>query len=101
MRTSWSASAGKVHSRGPRPSQAVRKAPRLVAVGFLFAPRRFAVREFKVAVCRFPGFNQEHPDSSGWVISTVLKMSKDPAIGEIIPLRYADTPITMTRNRAV
>jgi hypothetical protein len=59
------------------------------------------VREFKVAVCRFPGFNQEHPDSSGWVISTVLKMSKDPAIGEIIPLRYADTPITMTRNRAV
>jgi hypothetical protein len=59
------------------------------------------VREFKVAVCRFPGNFSEHPTSSGWVIATALKMAQDPAIGEIIPLRFSDTPITMTRNLAV
>lgn len=56
---------------------------------------------YRVAVCRFPGNNSEHPASSGWVMKTLLEMSKDERISEIIPLRASDTPVDMVRNLMV
>lgn len=58
------------------------------------------MRQFSVMVARFPGNNQEHPASSGWVIETAIKMSKDPRISRLLPVRISDTPISMSRNRA-
>jgi hypothetical protein len=56
---------------------------------------------YHVMIAQFPGFNQVHPDASGWVTKTALEMAKDPRIGSITPWRLSDTPITMVRNRCV
>jgi hypothetical protein len=60
-----------------------------------------APRKFTVLVARFPGNNQEHPDSSGWVMETHLWLASDPRVGRVIPWRLSDTPITMTRNKCI
>ena len=56
---------------------------------------------YKIVVCRFPGNYQEHPASVNWVIKTLLQMKDDPRIESVEPISIVDTPITMSRNRAV
>lgn len=55
----------------------------------------------KVMFVRFPYGNQENPDVADWLVPTVIKAKDDPRISEILNIRIADTPITMTRNHAV
>lgn len=59
------------------------------------------MRTFDVMVAQFPGNNQLHPASSGWVTATALKMKECPRIRSIVPWRMSDTPITMVRNLCV
>jgi len=54
----------------------------------------------KVLFTRFQGGNAEHPDTTDWLVETVLKAKSDPRIGEVLHWRISDTPITMGRNRA-
>lgn len=56
---------------------------------------------FSLMVARFPGQNQEHPDSAGYVMNLMETLHNDDRIGEIHPFRLSDTPITMSRNRCV
>ena len=53
---------------------------------------------YSLMVARFPGNNQEHPDSSGYVINLQEELLDDDRISAIVPFRKSDTPITMTRN---
>ncbi len=57
--------------------------------------------KFSILFCRFPFFNSEVPDSSDWMIDTILKAKADPRIGRIGRYRVDDTPITASRNRAL
>jgi SAM-dependent methyltransferase len=59
-----------------------------------------------VLICHFPyggngGVSSEIPQIRQWELQTVLKMKQDDRIGEIYTQDFSDTPITMTRNRAV
>jgi hypothetical protein len=54
-----------------------------------------------VMFARFPYMNAECPDVTDWLLETVLKAKRDPRIGRVLSQRYDDTPITMTRNKAV
>ena len=61
---------------------------------------------FDVGICTFSyggngGISSEHPDIREWMIPLVMKASHDPRIGNIHVFNLSDTPITMTRNRAV
>ena len=56
---------------------------------------------YSVMLARFPGNNQEHPDSAGWVTETALKIKDDPRVERLEPWRISDTPAPMIRNRAV
>jgi hypothetical protein len=57
--------------------------------------------KYSILFCQFPGNNITDPDVSDWVVETAIKMKADPRIGDIIPWRLSDTPITMGRNRAL
>lgn len=63
-------------------------------------------RQFKVAIARFPyggngGVSSEVPDIGDWLVKTVIDAKADPRVQDIFSFRVSDTPITMTRNRAV
>jgi len=47
------------------------------------------------------GISSEVPDIREWMVPAVSDLSRDERIGEIRIWNLADTPITMTRNRAV
>lgn len=47
------------------------------------------------------GVSSTIPELAEWEVRTTIKMKSDPRIGRIRPLILSDTPITMTRNRAV
>lgn len=57
----------------------------------------------KVSICfaRFPWHGAEHPDVTDWMMRTAIKAKQDPRISEIHNFRVDDTPITMSRNKAV
>lgn len=62
--------------------------------------------KLNVLICHFPyggngGISSEIPQIRKWEVQTVLKMKADPRVGEINSIDISDTPITMTRNRAV
>ena len=57
--------------------------------------------QYKVGFARFPGSGWEHHACATWMMQTTVKMSRDPAISEVVPMVYCDTPITLTRNAAV
>lgn len=63
-------------------------------------------QKFNVGFCFFPyggngGTSSETPDIRKWLIPTLKKMYADPRIGDIFSEDFSDTPITMTRNKAV
>jgi hypothetical protein len=47
------------------------------------------------------GISSEVPDIREWMVPLVAGLSKDPRVDQIRIWNLADTPITMTRNRAV
>lgn len=57
--------------------------------------------KFKVMIARFPGGASDHPDTTDWLVETVLKAKADPRIEQVLPWRIDDTPITMGRNRCI
>lgn len=62
--------------------------------------------KFNVGLCTFSyggngGISSEVPDIREWMVPLVADISKDPRIDNIRVWNLADTPITMTRNRAV
>ncbi len=62
--------------------------------------------KLSVAFSHFPyggngACSSEHPDIRRWEVETVLKMKQDDRIQRFATKDYSDTPITMTRNRAL
>ena len=63
-------------------------------------------QKFSVGFCTFSyggngGISSEVPDIREWMVPLVADLSKDSRIDQIRVWNLADTPITMTRNRAV
>jgi hypothetical protein len=63
-------------------------------------------QQFNVGFCTFSyggngGISSEVPDIREWMIPLVADLAKDPRVEQIRIFNLADTPITMTRNRAV
>ena len=63
-------------------------------------------QKFNVGICTFSyggngGISSEVPDIREWMVPLVTDASKDERIGTIRVWNLSDTPITMTRNRAV
>ena len=56
---------------------------------------------YSLMVARFPGQNQEHPASAGYVMGLMETLHNDDRVDLIRPFRLSDTPITMSRNRCV
>jgi hypothetical protein len=59
------------------------------------------MKKYKLALCRFPGSGWEHHGLTTWLMKTFHEMKQDATIEGILIQVYSDTPITMTRNRAV
>jgi hypothetical protein len=62
--------------------------------------------KFNVGFCTFSyggngGISSEVPDIREWMVPLIAEISKDERIDNIRIWNLADTPITMTRNRAV
>lgn len=47
------------------------------------------------------GCANEHPDVREWFCQTMMMAKEDPRIGDINTQTFSDTPITLTRNKAV
>jgi len=63
-------------------------------------------QKFNVGICTFSyggngGISSEVPDIREWMVPLVTNASQDERVGTIRVWNLADTPITMTRNRAV
>jgi hypothetical protein len=63
-------------------------------------------QKFNVGIVTFSyggngGISSEVPDIREWMVPLVVTASRDPRIDQIRVWNLADTPITMTRNRAV
>jgi len=56
---------------------------------------------FRVMLARFPGNNQEHPDSPGYYLRILPQLLEDERIAAVVPFRRSDTPIPMVRNLCV
>lgn len=57
--------------------------------------------QVKVLFARFPGGACDHPDTTDWLVQTVIKAKADPRISQVMHWRIDDTPITMGRNRCL
>lgn len=64
-------------------------------------PYKLNVGIFNFAYGSNGGCASEHPHIREWQIETVLKMKADPRVGEIRMQTLSDTPITLTRNKAI
>jgi len=63
-------------------------------------------QKFSVGFCTFSyggngGISSEVPDIREWMVPLVAELSKSDSIDQVRIWNLADTPITMTRNRAV
>lgn len=56
---------------------------------------------YRVMFARFPYKGAEHPDSTDWLVKTILEAKQNPLIEDVSFVRYDDTPITMTRNMSI
>jgi hypothetical protein len=54
-----------------------------------------------VLFARFPHGASEHPDTSNWMIETMVKAKADERIGHALHCEKDDTPVTMSRNWVV
>jgi hypothetical protein len=54
-----------------------------------------------VLFARFPFGGSEHPDTTDWLVRTVLEAKADRRVGDVFHTRVDDTPITMSRNRVL
>jgi predicted O-methyltransferase YrrM len=93
------------------------KPPKVLRVGRLVAPHSdqsaFILEmsvpkklKLSVAIAHFPyggngATSSEHPDLRHWEVETALKMRDDDRIESFTSRDFSDTPITMTRNRAM
>jgi hypothetical protein len=59
------------------------------------------MRQYKVSVCQFPGDGWNRKELTWWIARTIHEMKTNPLISSIVDVTLSDTPITMTRNRAV
>jgi hypothetical protein len=57
--------------------------------------------KLSVMFARFPGNRVDDPDTTDWLVETVLKAKADERIGRVVRWWKNDTPITMTRNECV
>jgi hypothetical protein len=63
-------------------------------------------QKFNIGIVTFSyggngGISSEVPDIREWMVPLVADISKDPRVNAVRVWNLADTPITMTRNRAV
>ena len=58
-------------------------------------------KQFKLALCRFPGNGMEASGGVTWLMETYKKMRAHPLVEGVLDITISDTPITMSRNRAV
>lgn len=56
--------------------------------------------KYNILIARFPYHGDEQATTTDWLVETVLKMKKDPRIGDVQHVKIDDTPVTMSRNRA-
>lgn len=54
--------------------------------------------QVSVLFARFPFGRCDDPDSTDWLVRTVLRAKQDPRISDVHHWRMDDTPITMSRN---
>lgn len=59
------------------------------------------MKSYSLMIARFPGQNQEHPASAGYIMGLQETLLLDARVAKIYPWRLSDTPITMSRNRCV
>lgn len=59
------------------------------------------MQKFNLMIARFPGQNQEHPDSAGYVMELMGNLAHDERLDTVHLWHISDTPITMGRNRCV
>lgn len=59
------------------------------------------MQKYNVFIARFPYGGSEAYAVADWLVKTVIAMKSDSRIGEVQHKTYDDTPITMSRNRAV
>ncbi len=57
--------------------------------------------KLSVMFARFPYGHCDEPDTTDWLVTTVLAAKADPRIGNISRFRADDTPIPMTRNLTI
>lgn len=55
----------------------------------------------KIMVCRFPYGMQEHSDTVDWLLGALPELEAHPAVETVYRARIADTPVDMSRNRAL
>lgn len=55
----------------------------------------------KIMVARFPSGRRDDPDTTDWLVTTVVGMKTDDRIREIVNTRVDNTPITMGRNLVI
>ena len=63
-------------------------------------------RKFRIGIVGFPyagngGTKAILPEIADWMVDTVIEAKSDPRIECVLSENFADTPITMNRNRAV
>jgi hypothetical protein len=59
------------------------------------------LKQFRIALCRFPGNGMEASGGVTWLMETYKKMRAHPLVEGVLDITISDTPITMSRNRAV
>lgn len=64
-------------------------------------PRKFRIMFATFSYGGNGGTASCHPDTRDWLIRTIAKAKADPRVSAVCQWEMADTPITMTRNRAV
>ena len=57
--------------------------------------------KYKVLFCRFPGRHVENSDCVDWFVRAMGQAKSDPRIEKVMSWYISDTPVTMSRNRAI
>lgn len=60
-----------------------------------------ARKTVRLLLARFPGQQQEHPESTDLYVDLVDRARRDPRVEQVLRWKLSDTPITMSRNRCL